>query len=402
MAMFDFDAVIDRSASDSIKWKKYQGHDIIPMWVADLDFKSPPAVIDALRKRVEHGVFGYTRPQDTLNEVVIDHLYRTYDWRVSPSWIVWLPGLVCGLNVCCRSLGRPHDTIVTHIPAYPPFLSAPKLSQRRLHTFEMQNLQESWHFDLDAFRHDLPANAAAYILCNPHNPTGRVLRRSELTQLAQACLERRMVIVSDEIHCGLVLLPDCRHIPLASIDPEIAGHSITLMSASKTFNTPGLNCAFAIIPNDSLRRRFNNTMQGIVPHVNVMGLAATQAAFEHGAAWLKALIEYLRANRDLLQQHVDQTPGLHLTPVEATYLAWIDVRELGLTDAVAFFEFAGLGLMDGRDFGVPGFVRLNFGCRRALLQEALNRMTCAVAKIDPKPSESAPLGLTRASDHGKN
>ncbi len=379
--MFDFDAVIDRGASDSNKWRKYQGRDIIPMWVADLDFKSPPAVIEALRQRVEHGVFGYTRPRESLNAAVIDYLYRTYAWRVSPSWIVWLPGLVCGLNVCCRSVGRANDVIVTHIPAYPPFLSAPGLSRRRLHTLPLSNARGEWHFDLDDLRRGLPPDSTAYILCNPHNPTGKVLRRDELVQLAQLCLDRGLTVFSDEIHCDLVLSPECRHIPFASLDPEIAEHTITLMSSSKTYNTPGLDCAFAIIPNDALRRRFKETMEGIVPHVNIMGLVAAQAAFQHGADWLKALITYLRENRDLVRRRINQTRGMNVNPIEATYLAWIDVSALGLKDAAAFFEEAGVGLMDGREFGVPGYVRLNFGCRRGLLREALTRMTAAVAGL---------------------
>jgi cysteine-S-conjugate beta-lyase len=379
--MFDFDEAIDRSSSDSIKWQKYRGRDVIPMWVADLDFRSPPAVIDALQQRVSHGVFGYTHPQEALNEVVADYLNRTYDWKVSPDWIVWLPGLVSGLNVTCRSLGRQGEAIVTHIPAYPPFLSAPKLAQRRLHTARVVNQDNRWHFDFEALRDDLPPDAAAYILCNPHNPTGRVLDRAELIQLAQICLERRMTICSDEIHCDLILAPDCRHLPLASIDPEIADQTITLMAPSKTYNIPGLGCAFAVIANDSLRRRFNQTMEGIIPHVNIMGLAATQAAFQHGAEWLKALIAYLRANRDLVHQRINQIPGLRLSSIEATYLAWIDVTALGLPDPAAFFEQAGIGLMDGRDFGVPGFVRMNFGCRQALLNKALDRLTDAVAVL---------------------
>jgi cysteine-S-conjugate beta-lyase len=379
--MFDFDEAIDRGSSDSIKWQKYKGRDIIPMWVADLDFRSPPEVIDALQQRAAHGVFGYTRPQEDLNEVVIEHLNRAYDWQVSPAWIVWLPGLVSGLNVTCRSIGRPGEAIVTHIPAYPPFLSAPRLAQRRLHTAALENPGDRWQFDFNAWRDNLPADAAGYILCNPHNPTGRVLSRSELTQLAQICLERRMTICSDEIHCDLILSQECRHIPLASIDPEVAENTITLMAPSKTYNIPGLGCAFAVIANDALRRRFKQTMEGIVPHVNVMGLAATKAAFQHGGAWLKAMIEYLWANRDLVHDRVNKTSGLRMSPIEATYLAWIDVTQLGLTEPATFFEQAGIGLMDGADFGMSGYVRMNFGCRQKLLRKALDRLCDAVAAI---------------------
>jgi cysteine-S-conjugate beta-lyase len=283
--------------------------------------------------------------------------------------------------VTCRSIGRPGEAILTHIPAYPPFLSAPRLAQRRLHTAALENPGDRWQFNFNTWRDNLPADAAGYILCNPHNPTGRVLSRSELTQLAQICLERRMTICSDEIHCDLILSQECRHIPLASIDPEVADHTITLMAPSKTYNIPGLGCAFAVIANDALRRRFKQTMEGIVPHVNVMGLAATKAAYQHGGAWLKAMIEYLGANRDLVQDRVNNTSGLRMSPIEATYLAWIDVRPLGLPEPATFFEQAGIGLMDGADFGMSGYVRMNFGCRQKLLRKALDRLCDAVAAI---------------------
>lgn len=378
--MFNFDSENDRRNSDSIKWRKYDGRDIIPMWVADMDFSSPPAVIEALGQRVDHGVFGYGAHLPSLFDSVISYLGRTYNWKVNSDWIVWLPGLVTGLNVVCRCTGRADDHVLTTVPVYPPFLSAPKYSHRKLKSTRMVLCGEKWEMDFDDLENSIDARTGLFILCNPHNPTGRVFSKSELLQLAEICLKNKVVICSDEIHCDLVLDPDCRHIPLATLSEDIAQQSITLMAPSKTYNVPGLSSSFAIIPNDSLRRRFKQTMSGIVPHLNVMGMAAAQTAYDHGQPWLDALIEYLRNNSDLVYRSIQGIEGLEMAPVEATYLAWIDTRKLGLSHPGQWFENAGVGLSDGKDFDGNGFVRLNFGCTRSLLKQALGRIARAVEK----------------------
>jgi cystathionine beta-lyase len=376
--MFDFNKIIDRSKTDSAKWLKYRDKDIIPLWVADMDFPSPPAVIEALHRRVDHGVFGYGMPSRSLEDSVITYLARAFNWQVEPRWIVWLPGLVTGLNVACRSTGGSEDSVITTVPIYPPFLSAPGFSSRELKTTRLLFSHDKWQVDFDHLDASMDAHTSLFLLCNPHNPTGRVFSKPELLKLGDTCLKHDVVICSDEIHCDLVLDADCRHIPIASLSPDIARRTITLMAPSKTFNIPGLSCSYAIIPDDSLRRRFKQAMAGIVPHVNVMGMVAAQASYDLGNSWLKNLIVYLRENRDLVYRTIGQLNGLKMAKVEATYLAWIDARQLSCSYPAKWFEQAGVGLSDGRHFDGNGFVRLNFGCPRPLLSKALDRMSTAV------------------------
>ena len=378
--MFDFDNPPDRRGTDSAKWRKYHGKDIIPMWVADMDFISPAPVIEALHRRIDHGVFGYGAVSQTLTATVIHYLQRSFHWQVAPKWIVWLPGVVPGFNVACRSVGEPGDAVLTTVPAYPPFLSAPGNTHRRLITSRWRHSNYHWEMDFDDLQKSIDARTRLFILCNPHNPTGRVLTRDELTALARICMDRGLVICSDEIHCDLITEPGCRHIPMASISPEIARNTITLMAPSKTYNVPGLGCAFAVIPDDTLRRRFKRAMTGIVPHLNIMGMVAAQAAYQHGGPWLDAVIDYLRRNRDVVTREVNRMPGLAMGKVQATYLAWIDVRELKVDNPGKWFESAGVGLSDGIDFDGRGFVRLNFGCQQDLLARALERMAAAVRR----------------------
>lgn len=376
---FDFDTPIDRSGGDSVKWNKYQGRDILPLWVADMDFAAAPAVLEALHRRVEHGVFGYAEPWPALVEAVQAALMRDYAWAVQREWIIWLPGLVSGLNVTCRAIGEPGDQVLTATPIYPPFLSAPRYSQREVIGVPMRLDGARWQWDLERAETALTARTRLLMLCNPHNPVGRVLSREELLEIAALCERHDLVLCSDEIHCGLVLDPERRHLPIATLDEAIARRTITLMAASKTYNLPGLGCAFAIIPDGGLRRRFVTALRGIVPHVNVLGMAATEAAYRDCGDWHAALIAYLRANRDRVLTAIRTLPRLSVTPIEATYLAWIDCRALGRDDPAGFFEAAGVGLSNGSDFGAPGFVRLNFGCPRVTLDEALRRMARALA-----------------------
>lgn len=371
---FDFDTPVDRRSTASLKWDRYRGRDILPLWVADMDFQAPPAVIEALHDRVGHGVFGYTLPPDELVETVLIMLEKTHSWKVQPEWIVWLPGLVSGLNVACRCAGEPGDAVMTTTPAYPPFLSAPQLSQRALATVPHTEESARYAFDFDGIEQALTDRTRMFILCNPQNPTGRVFSREELSRLAGICLDHGIVICSDEIHCGLVLDEDRSHLSIAALDSEVARQSITLLSPSKTYNLPGLGCSLAVIPDRGLRSRFRQAMSGIVPHVNALGLTAALAAYRDCEDWRADLIGYLRTNRDLVEDFVAEAPGICMHHVEATYLAWIDCRSIGCADPASFFEDAGVGLSNGPDFGIPGFVRLNFGCPRSLLNEALDRM----------------------------
>jgi len=378
MNNFDFDALIDRHQTASLKWDKYGDRDILPLWVADMDFRSSPAVVQALEKRVEHGVFGYGVPPRKITGIICEMLAGRYGWQVEAEHLVWLPGLVCGLNVACRAVGREQDEVMTLVPIYPPFLTAPGNSGRRLVTVPLAVKNNSWIIDFEVLEKSITPKTRLLLFCNPHNPVGRVFSRKEIDRLVSLCLRHNITICSDEIHCDLILDADKKHIPTATISPEAEACSITLMAPSKTFNIPGLGCSFAVISNRQLRQKFVRAMSGIVPYVNILGFSAAEAAYRDGWQWLAALLDYLRQNRRIVEETIAATADLHMYPVEATYLAWIDARRIDPVSPALFFETYGIGLSEGSEFGTPGFVRLNFGCRRALLQEALKRLEKAV------------------------
>jgi cystathionine beta-lyase len=379
---FNFDAVVDRRDGDSTKWNEYRGRDILPLWVADMDFAAPLSVRDALHRRVEHGVFGYGQPWPSLVEAVQAHLLHEYAWAVKPEWLVWLPGLVSGLELACRTVGEAGDAVCTATPIYPPFLHAPGHSGRQVVTVALQQGAQGWQWDFDALDHTLrESGARLLLLCHPHNPVGHVWREAELRQLAALVERYDLIVCSDEVHCDLILDPTLEHRPFATLSQEISKRCITLMAPSKTFNLPGLGCAFAVIPDARLRRDFRTVMQGILPHVNTLGLVACEAALRTGGAWRNALLDYLRSNARYVETAIAAMPGLSMHPVEATYLAWIDARSLGVDNPQRVFESAGVGLSDGADFGAPGFVRLNFGCPHTTLDEALGRMRNAVGRL---------------------
>ncbi|MEE8400339.1 MAG: PatB family C-S lyase [Desulfobacterales bacterium] len=371
---FDFDKTIDRRHTSSMKWDKYKGKDILPLWVADMDFRSPPAVIDALHDSIDHGVFGYGEPPEALVDTVLWMLEKDHGWKIEAEWIIWIPGLVAGLNVACRAIGTSGDDILTTVPIYPPFLDAPGFSDRNLVTTPLIREGDHWGFDFDHLKAAITPRTRLFMLCNPHNPSGRVLTKKELTTLTDICEEHDISICSDEIHCGLILDADKRHIPTATVSPQTARRTITLMAPSKTYNLPGLGCSFAIISDSPLRQHFRQAMKGIVPSVTIPGYAAALAAYRQGHQWHTALLDYLRNNRNTVIATVNTMDGLSVGRIEATYLAWIDTRDTGIDDPVTFFEDAGIGLSDGAEFGSPGFVRLNFGCPRSTLNEALKRM----------------------------
>ncbi|UTW10324.1 MalY/PatB family protein [Marinobacterium rhizophilum] len=378
MAPENFDRIIDRRDTASEKWEKYRDSEILPMWVADTDFMSPPAVIEALQQRISHGVFGYTQTPAELNRLVVERMQRLYGWAIEADWLVWLPGLVCGLNLSCRSVGADGDNVLAPKPVYPPFMTAPRLSSRQLITVPMQQQGARWTLDLDALEAAITPDSRLLLFCNPHNPGGTCYRQEELERLASIARRHDLVVCSDEIHCDLILEPGVEHRPLASINSDIQARSITLMAPSKTYNIAGLGCSFAIIPDPELRKAFNRVRKGIVPDVNLLGYTAALAAYRDGDAWNLRQIDYLRGNRDYLVQEINRIPGLRMEPVEATYLAWIDVSAAKLENPARFFEQAGVGLSPGRDFGDDRFMRLNFGCPRGLLEEAVRRMRSAL------------------------
>ncbi len=380
---FDFDTVPVRQGTDSQKWQKYAGRDVLPLWVADMDFAAAPAILQALHARVDHGIFGYARPVKSTVDAVEAALAQRCGWKIDPAWIVWLPGLVVGLNVTAQAFAEPGDEVLTLTPVYPPFISAPKNSGR-ISTSVAFGLQDGhWVIDWESLERAVTPRTRIFYLCNPHNPLARVWRREELVRLGEFCVRHNLVLCSDEIHCDLILDPALPHVPTALLGEEIARRTVTLMAPSKTYNVPGLGTSLAIIPDHSLREQFVRATAGIVAEVTALGFTACEAAYRDCEPWRQALLAYLRGNRDYLSDFVArELPGVVLeAPIEATYLAWLNVSALGLADPVAHFEKHGVGLSDGAFFGSPKgtHVRLNFGCPRATLTKALRRMKTAVA-----------------------
>ncbi|MGY3870871.1 MalY/PatB family protein [Aeromonas crassostreae] len=375
--MFDFDREIDRSGTMSLKWDKYKEQDVLPMWVADTDFVSPPAVIEALTERVAHGVFGYSRPSPRLIELIITRMQQRYGWTIQPEWLVFLPGVVPGLNLACKAWSQHGRGIITPKPVYYPFLQAPGFNDRPLLTVPMVEQDARWVLDIEELERQAPS-ADLLLLCNPHNPGGTIFTREELEAIDAIAERHNLVICSDEIHCDLLLDQGARHIPYGALSPAAAERSAVMMAPSKTFNIAGLCCSFAVVANPRLRLKLQQAMRGISADVNLLGYVAAEAAYEGGDAWLAAQLDYLRGNLALIETAVARWPGVTLARNQATYLAWIDVASLGLDDPIAFFEQAGVGLSPGAQFGDAQFVRLNFGCTRARLSEALARMERAI------------------------
>lgn len=379
--VFNFDECINRRHSDSYKWQKYAGQDVIPLWVADTDFRSPPCIIKALHERVDHGVFGYGTYPVALAEIFIERMRERYQWDVRPEWLVFLPGLVSGLHLAIRALTAVDEAIVIPYPSYPPFRMAARSAGRQQRLAPMRLASSRWCVDFAGTNPAMTGKEGLLMLCNPHNPGGTTYRRDELEQHLDFARQHDLLVCSDEIHCDLILTPGLRHIPFASLSEDAAQRSITLMSPSKTFNIAGLGASVAVIPSTHLRIKFIAARTGIVPVVDVLALTAANAAWRDGQDWLVQQIDYLRGNRDLLTERLREIPGLMLAGPEATYLAWIDASGMAVADPHAFFERAGVGLSPGAEFGDSHFVRLNFGCTRFLLEQALNRIARACENV---------------------
>lgn len=374
---FDFNQWIDRRHSDSLKWHKYGDRDVLPLWVADSDFRSPPSVIEAIKQRAEHGVFGYGATPTGLIDITLSRLAQRYNWQIEPDWIVMLPGVVCGLNLSVRAFTETGESTVSPTPIYPPFRGAARLADRAQVHLPLRLQDDRWVMDLDASA--MQGNERLLMLCNPQNPGGTVYRRDELEAQLAFAQQHDLIVCSDEIHCDLLLSPGAQHFPFASLSEDAAQRSISLISPSKTFNIAGLGASMAIIPNPELRARFKRVREGIVPGVDILALVAAEAAWRDGDEWLAAQLDYLRANRDWLVAQVNALPELQMAAPEATYLGWIDASKLDVASPMDYFEQHGLGFSPGHDFGDNNFVRFNFGCTRATLEQAVARLQQAVA-----------------------
>jgi cystathionine beta-lyase len=381
----ELDQRIDRRRFESIKWHRYD-RDVLPMWVADMDFRSPEPVIEALRERVEHGVFGYGAAPPELREVIVARLERLYGWRVLPEELMFLPGVVTGFNLVCHAVASPDQGVLIQTPVYYPILYAP--ADAGLTNDEMEltrGANGQYEIDFDLFEDTITDRTRVFILCNPHNPVGRVFRREELARMAEICLRQDIVICSDEIHGDLVF-DGHEHRPIASLAPEIAEQTVTLMAPSKTYNIAGLKCSVAIVQNPALREKLKTTRAGLISGVNVLGYAAALAAYRDGEPWLDDVLQYLEANRGFLLRYVNsELSGVGMAAPEGTYLAWLDCREAGIpgNPHQFFLEQAKVAVNDGAVFGQggEGFVRLNFGCPRSMLVEALERMKRALKTL---------------------
>jgi len=382
----NFDKNIDRRQTESLKWRRWDP-DILAMWVADTDFEVPQEVMDAIHARVDHGILGYGFAPDGLTDVVTSRLARLYDWQVRNEQVQYVPGIVTGFNVAVRGFCKPGEEVIYQVPAYPPFIRAPRgAGMQGVQNAMVLGKSGQYEVDFELFERQIIDNKVrVFILCNPHNPTGRVYRRDELEKFAEICLRHDVIIVSDEIHCD-ILYDDRKHIPIASMSKEISDVTITLQAPSKTYNIAGLHTSVAIIQNEELRQRYNASKAGLVGTPCILGMYAAKAAYEHGDAWLQAQLAYLQANRDLIDQalQTDLKPIKWAKP-EATFLAWLDCRDLGVEGSMqAFFlDRAKVGFNDGPEFGEvgQGFVRLNFGTTRANIQMAIEKIKAAIESL---------------------
>jgi len=381
---YDFDRVLERRNTDSMKWSKYDD-DVIPLWVADMDFVSADPIIQALHQRVDHRIYGYTLPPQELRTLIQERLKRLYDWSIREDDIVFLPGLVTGLNLCYHVFSDPGDGVLIQPPVYFHFVRDPVLHGRVLDDPPLVQKGDTYEINFSDFERGITHRTKTFLLCNPHNPVGRVLTLKELEAIADICLRHNVIICSDEIHCDL-LYPGHRHLPIASLGPEVAKQSVTLLSPSKTFNLAGFDFGFAIIPNPELRKIWQTVSSGLIPGVNIMGHVAARAAYKYGQEWLDQALAYLTVNRDFLAQYLkEKLPGIRMTKMEATYLAWLDCRNTGIpgNPSEFFLKRARVALNDGLEFGRggEGFVRLNFACSRKTLTEALDRMALALKRL---------------------
>jgi len=379
-----FDELLERRGTDSIKWSLHD-EDVLPMWVADMDFRSAPAIVDALRARVEHGVFGYPAEPETLRALIVERLKRRFAWSIDAEWIVFLPNVYVGFHLAAHAVTRSGDGVLIHTPMYFPILGAPEIVGVRAQVAPLTYSPDGrYELDLDRTESALDGRSRLLILCNPHNPVGRVYRQEELETIAALCARHNLILCSDEIHADFVYSGH-RHIPIASLSSEVAARTITLMSPAKSFNLAGIPFAYAIISNATLRDRYEAAKRGLVPHPGVFGLAAAVAAYEAGEPWLNELVAYLEGNRDAAESFLrERVPQVRMTPLEGTYLAWLNCRSIGpgAPPYVSLLDDGRIATVDGDRFGDGGngFVRVNLACPRQRLLDGLERIRSSIER----------------------
>ncbi|CDB11508.1 uncharacterized protein BN744_02712 [Bacteroides sp. CAG:633] len=384
---YNFDELIDRRHTGSVKWdgmkNAFGRDDLTAMWVADMDFRTPPFVMDALRQRLEHEVLGYAMPCEGWDTTICHWLQKRHQWEVRPDWLTFVPGIVRGQAFALLCFTNPGDRVLVMTPVYHPFFLVTERLKREAVRSPLDLRDGHYHIDFDRLRHDLQG-CKALVLCNPHNPGGRVWTVDELRRIAELCQESGTLVISDEIHADLTL-PPYKHHPFATVSPAAASNSVTFMAPSKTFNMPGVQSSFAIVPDDTLRARFQQFMEaGEFCEGHLFAYIGCKAAFEHGEEWLNQLLAYIQGNIDFTESYLRQhIPAIGMIRPQASFLVFLDCRQLGLEQEALerlFADKARLALNTGTTFGEPGrgFMRLNVGCPRAALKQALDQLAEAV------------------------
>tara|TARA_Y100001970_G_scaffold277608_1_gene382067 strand:+ start:1681 stop:2829 length:1149 start_codon:yes stop_codon:yes gene_type:complete len=378
---YDFNKIVNDKNTIRKKWLKYKDPEVIPMWIADMDFACPEEILEPIKERIAQGIFGYADAPNELSEILKERIKERSNWEIETDWVTWLPGAVVGLNVSCRTVLKPGEMVMIPSPIYAPFTEAPVNMERGFIKTFLQDINGRMELDFDSIKNLVNQETKMFFFCNPQNPGGTVFKEEEIKQLISIALENNLLICSDEIHSDLILDEDKQHIHLASMDKDIAQNSITLLGPCKTFNLPGFPMAAAIIPNKEIRKDFRRYMKGIVAHIDAVALVATKAAYLNGDKWHKDLLSYLRTNREILINGINDIEGLSLKGPEASYLAWIDCRGSNLVSPSDFIlEKAKVGVYDSDWFGSKDYIRLNFACPRSRLEEAITRIQKAFSQ----------------------
>ena len=377
----DFNLLHNRRDSDSVKWNFYD-KDILPLWVADTDFLSPPTVIDALRERITHGIFGYSKPSDSTKETIQRWFQNRHNWAIALEDIILIPGVVQGFNITAKAFSNPGDSVLIQTPAYHPFFHVAENSNlEQIATPLSQDPDGNYLINENHLTSTIQPQTRVFMLCNPQNPTGRVFSKSELQVVAKICIENNIIICSDEIHSDLVF-PGNKHIPISTLSGNVSDITVTLISASKTFNIAGLKSSAVIITNQRLREQFASAATGFVGSVNLLGELALRTSFDLGEVWLEHLLIYLESNRKHLVEIVNaDLPGIQILEPEGTYLGWLNCTDLNLEDPAKFFlERARVAVNSGTWFGEEyrQYIRLNFGCPQDRLLMGLERIKNAL------------------------
>ena len=377
----NFDQIIPRKDTHSTKWLKFSDEDVLPMWIADMDFACPSVITNAMTQRIDQGIFGYTDTPSDLTEVFVRKVYENTEWKIQDDWVVWIPGGVVGLNVSCKTVLAPGEMAMVPSPIYAPFTEAPENMERGFVKNYLVDSKGRLEFDLEAIETILTEDTKMFFLCNPHNPGGTVFSKQEIEKISSICEERKIIVCSDEIHSDLILEEGLKHVPFASLNKYSEEHSITIMGPCKTYNLAGFPIAAAIIPNEELREDFVRNTKGIVAHIDSIAFVAAEAAYSKADIWHSELLDYLKFNRKILSERINKIEGISLKGPEAGFLAWIDCRNSEISNPAEFFiNEAKVGVHDGAWFGNKDYVRLNFGCPSSLLEDAISRIEKAFSQ----------------------